>query len=388
MLHAVHITCFGKPNPSTQEFIEHPNGFLQSIALRAPNIKHIAMQINATWGYLSGLKEIIQAKSGAKSIRPTGLTELKTLSWPLNSKITVEQFQDWQTITDFGLLKSWTVGFIEDSTLLRTIENLNPFQQLTRLTLALFHAMDDLSFWDAAGSMFKSLPPFSHLCLLGTYSPKFLNGSALCRHGPTLRELRLQKGSREWASQDLKLLSQKGQVGPIFSIEDILKLAGQCPFLQKLLICVQRYQGLETDMRTSLGRFPCLEELDLVLNCLPQMGPNNTPVSSRELSDSDKSLINNACPHWFIEGCMINCAISENLAKAFFLHIGECQDMKHLVQLVIHPLLGQCNQYSCHAFEALGAMDKRFLEDLALIWTVKQGFLTGLHATSEKWASH
>jgi hypothetical protein len=90
MLHAVHITCLGQPNPSTQEFIEHPDGSLQSIALRASNIKHIVMQINSTWGYLPGLKEIIQAKSGAQNEKPTGPTKLKTISWPLSSKITVE----------------------------------------------------------------------------------------------------------------------------------------------------------------------------------------------------------------------------------------------------------------------------------------------------------
>ncbi|KAJ5653008.1 hypothetical protein N7490_000011 [Penicillium lividum] len=391
MLYAVHVTTFENPNVDSMRFIEHPDRLLQSIALQAPNIKEMAMQILpfVQPRPKPGFNQSIQVDSQAKSGWPPGPAKLQTLSWPLNSKMTAEQFLDWQKITDFSLLKSWTIGCIEDSALLQTIVNTHHFQQLTRLTLALFQPMEDPGFWGAAELMFKSLPPLSYLCLLGTYIPEFLIGPVLYTHGPTLIELKLHKGSHRWASQDLRRLSKKGHIGPIFSSNDILDLAGQCLSLRKLRICVQRYQGLEMeDIWTSLGRFPFLTRLDLVLNCLPQMGANNMPVPPRELSDFEKSLImdssNNECPKWFIRDCMINCTISENLAKAFFTHILACQNAKRLTQLVIHPLFGQLNQYSCYAAAATRTfIDQRFFRNLALTWTIQREFRTLLHATSE-----
>lgn len=393
-LHAVHVRC--TESPRTSKFIEHPDRVLQSIVLLAPHIKEIALQMGPSGhrGHESGFNERIEVK-GTKNEKPPGPAKLETLSWPLNSKMTAGQFEEWQTITDFSLLESWTVGCIEDSALLQTIVDIHPFQHLTRLTLALFPSMEDddgLRFWQAAESMFQSLPPLTYLALFGAYTSTFFTSSVIPQHGSTLLELKLH-GYKQRGSQEQRRLEEKGQLGPIFPTNDILVLAGQCSSLQRLLICVQRYQGLETDTWTALGRFPRLKELTVLLNCLPIMGANRMPIPPRDLTDFEKSTLtwrpsNTECPKWFIRDCMINCTISEDMAKEFFTHIHACQHEKNLTKLVIHPLFGQSNQYSCFPSGATHAfIGPCFFNKLAPIWTVERDFLSVLHAEFEKRAT-
>ncbi|KAJ5768949.1 hypothetical protein N7520_003508 [Penicillium odoratum] len=299
--------------------------------------------------------------------------------------MTAGQFQDWQTITDFGLLKSWTVGCIRDSTLLHSILDIHPFQQLTRLTLVLRPRDDeDLEFWRAAGSMFKSLPPLTYLRLFGTYTPAFLNGQVLSQHGSTL--LTLELDSTKFDRKTMYMHRPIGQIGPIFSNEDVVELAGQCLSLQKLSICFQRYQGLETGTWTAFGRFPCLRELDVILSCIPEMNADMMPVPPRELSEFEKSLIvhpsrNISCPKWFIRDCIINFVINESLAKEYFTHIGACQDAECLTQLVIYPSIDQYHSQTSGGRYFIG---DHFFSEMALIWTVERKFPTGLLATSRK----
>ncbi|KAJ5642174.1 hypothetical protein N7490_006174 [Penicillium lividum] len=120
------------------------------------------------------------------------------------------------------------------------------------------------------------------------------------------------------------------------------------------------------------------------------MGANMMPVPPRNLTDFEKSfMVNNrdgiVCPRWFIRDCMINCAISERLAKAFFTHIRACQDSQRFIQLVIHLLYGQLDQYSCSTPGIVRRfIQGSFFDKLATTWTVKQDTLTGLHATCEE----
>ncbi|KAJ5216614.1 uncharacterized protein N7498_003021 [Penicillium cinerascens] len=371
-------------------FCEHPDRILQRIVLLAPHVRQIALQISAFGerGPQEDFNETIKLKPQTEIKETPFPAKIESLSWPLNTKMTAEQFQELQKITDFSFLRSWTVGCIEDSTLLQTIVNIHPFRQLSRLTLALFQPeADDQGFWPAAESMFKSLPPLTYLCLLGAYAPNFLSGAVLCWHGPTLLELKVHKGSHTWTDQDLRRLSGKGQIGPIFSSQDILEVAGQCPSLRKLWICLQRYRGLESDVYAALGRFPCLVELDLVLNCVPEMGVNKMPITPRDLTEFEKGLIAdrwNECLRWFTRDCMINCAIDETLAKAIFTHILANQDARRLLQLRIHPLYGQRKKYSYNGPGGRNRalhFDFEFLKLLAPTWTVKLEFLTGLRAT-------
>lgn len=392
-LHAVHVTCSESPN--TRKFIEHPDRVLQSIVLLAPHIKQVALQISPIdhYGHKLGFNEKVIVE-GTKNDKPPGPANLETVSWPLNSKMTAQQFAEWQTVTDFSLLKSWTIGCVEDSALLQIIVDTHPFHNLRRLTLALFNSMEDddgLEFWQAAESMFRSLPPLTYLALLGTYTSTFLTSSVIHHHGSSLLELKLH-GYNQRSSQEQHRLMGKGQLGPKFSTEDILELAGQCSSLQTLLICTQRYQGdLDTDMWTALGRFPRLKELDLLLNCLPEMSANKMPIPLRDLSDFEKSTLkwrsdsdHAECPRWFIRDCMINCIISENMAKAFFTRIHACQNTKHFTKLVVRPLCGQWNQYSCFAPWVISKfISPSFFNSLASTWTV-QRHLEGLHAKSRK----
>lgn len=291
--------------------------------------------------------------------------------------MTAGQFQEWQRVTDFSLLKAWTIGCVQDSALLQTIVDIHPFQHLTRLTLVLVEPKGDannaLEFWSAAESMFESLPPLTYLWLLGSYTPAFVNRGVLGKHGSTLLELKLNKRPGTGTSQDIRMINKKGPIAPVFSSDDISELAGQCPSLQKLLICAQRSQGLGTDLWNAFGRLSSLEEIDLTLKCSPEMDANMMPVPPRELSEFEKGVVeyNPPCPRWFIRDCIINCSINESLAKAFFMHIRACQDVKRFAHLVIRPL---CTPVP----------GQNFWNHLALVWTIKVDALTGLHATSKQ----
>ncbi|KAJ5290763.1 hypothetical protein N7478_000014 [Penicillium angulare] len=134
---------------------------------------------------------------GRNEIEPL-CANLEQLVWPLNTPMPAAQFLKWNQLVDYSCLKSWTVGCIEDTQVLRAIANLRPFQQLNRLALALFPPQDDeLSFYTATEAMFDSLPPLTYICLLGNYKPTLLT-TALHKHSPTLLELRLNVGYQDW----------------------------------------------------------------------------------------------------------------------------------------------------------------------------------------------
>ncbi|KAJ5715988.1 uncharacterized protein N7483_013169 [Penicillium malachiteum] len=396
MLYAVHLTCLeGFPR-----FYEHPDRVLQNIVLHAPNLKKIALRISDKYNSPTGQEQLNRANVdiGAKSDKPPGSARIETMSWPLHTKMTAVQFQDWQTITDFSVLRSLNAGCIEDLTLLRSMVNMRPFRQLQRLTLALFPPKDNKPrFWQVAESMFSSLPPLTHLCLLGMYTPEFANNMLGCKHGQTLLELELHREIVPHPRSrgiSLSRLCQKGQAGPIFSTEHVRELADHCPSLQKLQVCVQRCPGAQTDLSRALSRFPCLEKLDLVLNCLPEMDANMMPVPLRELTDFEKGLASDfkwgsdVCPRWFIRDYIINCVMSESLVKQFFTQIHTSQE--RLVQLVISPLIGewaQCSkldQYSCFPNGVMKFIKYPLFNTLASVWKVEQENHTELHAIREK----
>ncbi|KAJ5559836.1 hypothetical protein N7513_002235 [Penicillium frequentans] len=395
MLYAVHLTVLEDSDRSP--LIGHPDRVLQNIVLHAPNLKKIALRISSQYcgQTVRGQLDRVKVDKEAKTDEPPGLARIKTMSWPLRTEMTAKQFQDWQTITDFSVLSSLTVGCISDSTLLQSIVDDHPFRQLKRLTLALFPQKDDgPRFWQAAESMFSSLPPLTHLCLLGMYTPEFANNVLGYKHGQTLLELGLhgeigpQSGSGGISSLQY-LLCKKGQAGPIFSTEHVRELADICPSLQKLQICVQRYPGAQRDMSSALGRFPHLKKLDLVLNCLPEIDANMMPVPLRELTDFEKGLVSDfnwgsvVCPRWFIRDYIINCAMSESFVKEFFTQIRTSQEK--LVQLVMNPLHGEWAQYSkLYQYSWFSPGLKKFFTSLsfhlASVWTVKQDNDTELHA--------
>ncbi|KAJ5746819.1 hypothetical protein N7520_012001 [Penicillium odoratum] len=379
MLHAVHVSDYSKE--MSRPGLTHSDYLLKKLILQSPQIKEASLQ--TTTNPYGGMRphdpkhnQGLLVEDGSLNKTPTG--KLQRLIWPLKSKMTAEQFKEWQMVTDFSLLESWTIGCVEDSALLQTIADIHPFQQLTRLTLALVAPKGDvddtLEFWRAAESTFHSLPPLTYLWLLGSFKPAFFNRGVLAKHGLTLLELRLYTGPG--VIQDINTLSYtlEGQIAPAFSSDDISELAGQCPSLQKLFICAQRSQDLGTDVWNALGRFPSLQELDLTLKCSPEMDANMMPVPPRELSEFEKGVLveyRASCRRWFIRDCIINCSINESLAKAYFTHIRACQDEKRFAQLVLRPL-----------YNTVPGRD--YFNHLALTWTIELSALTGLHAKCKK----
>ncbi|KAJ6002621.1 hypothetical protein N7451_005168 [Penicillium sp. IBT 35674x] len=161
MLYAVHLTALEDSDRSP--LLVHPDRVLQNIVLHARNLKKIALRISGKVAAYTprGRLDGFSVDKEAKSDEPPGPARIETMSWPLRTEMTAKQFQDWQRITDFSVLRSLNVGCITDPTLLQSIVNDHPFRQLKRLTLALFSHKDDGHFWQAAESMFSSLPPLN-----------------------------------------------------------------------------------------------------------------------------------------------------------------------------------------------------------------------------------
>ncbi|PYH31476.1 uncharacterized protein BO87DRAFT_399600 [Aspergillus neoniger CBS 115656] len=219
--------------------------------------------------------------------------------------------------------------------------------------------------------MLESLPPLKSLCLLGGYAPALLTrGKVLRKHGPTLLELELHRASPSTQKIDLYELALGKGIGPVFSVNDILDLSRQLPLLKKLQICVQRRRGLEGAVYTALGQFTCLEELELVLNCLPEMNSLSHPVPPRELTDFEMARIWHSSvlggwPRWYMRDLMINC------------RNGNC-----LQRLTIHPLYGQLGEYSRYFYyeDCKKVKEEGFLDQKAPTWVVEPDLLTGLRA--------
>ncbi|GKZ17816.1 hypothetical protein AbraIFM66951_012082 [Aspergillus brasiliensis] len=394
LLHAVchssHEDSYRLENEKPKEMI------LRNIVHRAPRVRKVALQSS-----IAESREIEERPSGsimgAQAMAPPEPAQWESICWPPRSRFTAECFQHLSLLTDLRHLKSWRAGWIGDAMLLQTIVDIHPFENLTRLALALFAPTTDNGhgFWSRAEAMLESLPPLTSLCLLGGYAPGFLTGGGVLRkHGPTLLELQLHRTSDVWLNQAWAVSVEKNGLGPRFSCEDILRLAHQLPRLRKLQICVQRRRGLEVDAYTALGRFACLEELDLVLNCLPEMDADEGPIPSRELTESEKgrTWLGSSplydWPEWYLQDLFINCAIDKPLAKAIFAQVSGSQRGPWLQRLTIHPLYGQLAQYTVCGPRRYcpGMVDEIILQHLAPTWTVELDLLTGLRTEPSFWS--
>ncbi|GLB07184.1 hypothetical protein AtubIFM57258_002507 [Aspergillus tubingensis] len=251
--------------------------------------------------------------------------------------------------------------------LLQTLASMQPFKKLTHLTLALIEPYEnEYAFWSSAEAMLESLPPLKSLCLLGGYTPALLTrGKVLRKHGPTLLELELHRASPSTQKIDLR----------------------QLPLLKKVQICVLRRRGLEGAVYTALGQFTCLEELELVLHCLPEMNSPSHPVPPRELTDFEMARIWHSSvlggwPRWYMRDLLINCAIDEALAKAIFSYVWKGRDGNCLQRLTIHPLYGQLGEYSRYFYyeDCKKVKEEGFLDQMAPTWVVEPDLLTELRA--------
>lgn len=375
LLHAVcHYPLENTENGETQS----TDRLLQSIVHRAPHVRRVSVQ-SCSCGPLP-MEEIQDV--------PQEVAQIESLCWPLDREVTAEGFQCLKELTDLECLRSWTAGCIKDTMLLQTLASMQPFNKLTHLTLALIEPYEnEYAFWYSAEAMLESLPPLKSLCLLGGYTPALLTrGKVLRKHGPTLLELELHRASPSRREIDLHELALGKGIGPIFSDDDILELSRQLPLLKKLQICVQRRRGFEGAAYTALGQFTCLEELELVLNCLPEMNIFDHPVPSRELTDFEmariwhSSVLGYGWPRWYLRDLLINCAIDEALAKAIFSYVWKGRNGHWLQRLTIYPLYGQLGEYSRYFYHDYCRKIKGegFLDQLAPTWVVEPDLLTGL----------
>ncbi|KAL2827933.1 hypothetical protein BDW59DRAFT_143556 [Aspergillus cavernicola] len=379
-LHAAHVTCF--EYPGRRNFSEHPDRVLEDIVVRAPHVKKLALQIAAggTVGPAPDYNETVEVDRTAETTAVRARLEL--LSWPLNTRMPAQQFLKWGQIIDYSCLRSWTVGCVEDAQLPWAIAELHPFQQLIRLTLALYPPPgDELVFASAAEAMFDSLPPLRYLCLLGAYKPTLLTNAVLRKHGPALLELKLDVGPNDWNHQALRRLRERGPTGPIFPAEEIHSLAAQCFSLEKLRICIQRNRGFETDVYTAFAHLPRLKELELLVNCPPRVGPDENPIPPRELSDFENARTPPNyfdLPVWYIRDTMINSAIDEDLAKGINTHIRTHQTgSSRLAKLTLRPVFRHDGPA---ATRTSGAFSTNIFKVLASVWTVEMDLVAGVRA--------
>ncbi|KAL4972277.1 hypothetical protein BDW66DRAFT_154892 [Aspergillus desertorum] len=379
-LHAAHVTCF--EYPGRRNFSEHPDRVLESIIVRAPHVKKLALQIAAggTVGPAPDYNMTVEVDRTAEMTAVCARLEL--LSWPLNTRMPAQQFLKWGRLIDYSCLGSWTVGCVEDAQLLWAIAELRPFQQLTRLTLALYPPRgDELAFDSAAEAMFDSLSPLRYLCLLGAYQPTLLTNAVLRKHGPALLELKLDAGPNDRNHQALRRLRERGPTGPIFPAEEIHLLAAQCSSLEKLRICIQRNRGFETDVYTALAHLPRLKELELFVNCPPRVGPDETPIPPRELFDFENARAPANCfglPVWYIRDTMIDSAIDDDLAKGIGTLIRTHQTgSSRLQKLTLRPVFRHDGPAATHS---LGVFSADILKVLASVWTVEMDLVAGVRA--------
>ncbi|PYH29034.1 uncharacterized protein BO87DRAFT_449684 [Aspergillus neoniger CBS 115656] len=377
VLHAVTVICHDEGHMRT--FRENPDRALWDLLHQARHIKYLSLQIS--------VKPLHWIISESTSWSPSQLSEseiieaprakLETLSLPLNTKMTAAQLQRWSQLTDLAYLTEWAAGTIEEMTALTAITELQPFRALKRLTLKLNQPKDTSCWPRAIRRMFRSLPPLNYLYLLGRYNPAILPTAILKRHGLTLTELKLYyKQSQFQQIDEARPLSLKRQRAPTFPSAVISHIAACCPALQTLCICVQRYRGhpIEAQAYDALAKFPVLQTLDLVLNCVAASKADGTPSPPRELSEYEQELFPYSGPisKWTIRDCMINSAIDESLAKAIFYRILMGQQGRSLQLLRLHPHLGKFrSSISTDLRNRLPVTAEEIFQELAGAWQVK-----------------
>ncbi|BCS13464.1 hypothetical protein ALUC_60020S [Aspergillus luchuensis] len=225
--------------------------------------------------------------------------------------------------------------------------------------------------------------------LASGYTPAFLTrGGVLRKHRPALLELELHRASPSRQEIDLYELSLGKGIGPILSDNDILELSRQLPLLKNLQICIQRRRGLDGAVYITPGQFTCLEELELILNCHPEMNIFGHPVPSRELTDFEMAqiwhgfVLGYGWLKWYLRDLLINCAIDEALAKAIFSYVWKGQNGNWLQRLTIHPLYGQLGEYSRYYYHEYckKVKEEGFLDQMSPTWVVEPDLLTGPRA--------
>ncbi|RHZ54428.1 hypothetical protein CDV55_102524 [Aspergillus turcosus] len=319
------IRCYYYGNAGNKDVIE--SAILRLLCL-APNLKRVDLVLVPTTDFVDRRIYAFEPTHEAS----TAVARLETLSFSLNTVMSVQRFNQWRQKTDIAHLRTLSIGRIDEPTVARTICAVAPsFQRLERLSLNLgMKLRQRINYWGSVEEMIKALPPLKGLWLAGNRNAPFVN-KVLSRHGATLQSLGLDS---RYIEDDLQPQSQRR---PYYNAQEIARFAKKCPVLRELHLTVHRVQGRppEVKLYKALGRFPSLVHLCVKLDCVP------SPVDPRD--NLDPSSVPKHLAHYGFaiareaRTFYINAAIDEPLAKSIFNTILTSQSTGRLASLRLLP---------------------------------------------------
>ncbi|KAF7169021.1 hypothetical protein CNMCM5623_001874 [Aspergillus felis] len=317
------IRCYYYRYVGNDEVIE--SAILRTLCL-APNLKKVDLVL---------VPQIRPADRRIYRFEPTAgasnaVARLETLSFSLNTPMSVERFEQWRQKIDIGHLRTMSIGRIDEPTLAQSICAVAPyFQRLERLSLNLrVSPRRRREYWRSVEEMMKELPPLKGLWLVGDRNAPFIS-KVLSRHGATLQSLGLDSRN---ISHHIRL---QRQTRPYYNAEEIANFANMCPVLRELHLTVHRVQGRapEVNVYKALGRFPSLVHLCVKLDCVASADdppddsdPSSLPVNAAYYSDVRE-----------VRAICINAAIDEPLAGSIFNTILSSQRTRRLASLRLLP---------------------------------------------------
>ncbi|GFF32011.1 conserved hypothetical protein [Aspergillus lentulus] len=319
------IRCYYYRNAGNDEVIE--SAILRSLSL-APNLKKVDLVLVPEIDFVDQRIYRFEPTDGASNT----VARLETLSFSLNSAMSVQRFDQWRQKTDIGHLRTLSIGRLDEPALARTICAVAPsFQRLERLSLNLrVTPRRSLEYWRSVEEMMKALPPLKGLWLVGNRNASFIS-RVLARHGATLESLGLDSRNIQHDVQTQR------QTRPYYNAQEIARFANKCPVLRELHLTVHRVQGLapEVQVYKALGRFPALVHLCVKLDYFPSAGDPHDNVDPSTIPDSLTRY--EPAKVWEARALYINAVIDDRLAESIFNTILSSQSTRRLASLRLLP---------------------------------------------------
>ncbi|GIJ83316.1 hypothetical protein Asppvi_002135 [Aspergillus pseudoviridinutans] len=319
------IRCYYYRNAGNDEVIE--SAILRSLSL-APNLKKIDLVLVPEIDFVDQRIYAFEPTDGASNT----VARLETLSFSLNTPMSVQRFDRWCQNTDIAHLRTLSIGRIDEPTLARTICAAAPsFQRLERLSLNLRATpRRSLEYWRSVEEMMKALPPLKGLWLVGNRNASFIS-KVLSRHGASLKSLGLD--SRNIHHN----VHMQGQTRPYYNAQEIARFAKKCPVLRELHLTVHRVQGLAPEVKVykALGRFPSLVHLCVKLDCFPSAGNPHDNVDPSPLPVH--LAVYGSAKVREIRALYINAVIDDRLAESIFNTILSSQSTRRFASLRLVP---------------------------------------------------
>ncbi|KAH1506056.1 hypothetical protein KXX06_009119, partial [Aspergillus fumigatus] len=291
------IRCYYYSNAGNNEVIE--SATLRSLSV-ASNLKKVDLVLVPEVDFVDQRIYRFEPTDGASD----AIARLDTLSFSLNTTMSVQRFNQWRQKTDIRRLRTWSIGRINNTTLARTIGAVAPsFQRLERLELNL-----------------RETPRRS---LVGNRNASFIS-KVLSRHGATLLSLGLDTRNIQH-----DVLTQR-QTRPYYNAQAIARFASKCPVLRELHLTVHRVQGLAPEVKVykALGRFSSLLHLCVKLHYFPSAGDPHDNVDPSTIPDYlsryDFAMVRKA------RALYINAVMDDHLAESIFNTILSSQSTRRL----------------------------------------------------------